>query len=190
MTKTRSKREIIPQTDSVESLYLDLLHQVYDVDDRNGARRVAKQLEKLIVAQPEYNGSIRGEEIRSLIAEVRGDLPAAIESREAEIRKILELHSIAANTANYTYVLRQYDFSDVSDRLDLLAILYDQQGNTDRAIAILIESKRFCESHQILFDGQDLLDELSDQNNGEPRPAAPAIKKRLLSAKRRRRPAS
>lgn len=186
MTETKSKRRKDPHANDVESLYLDLLRQFYDLNDRSGAKRVAKQLEKMVAGQPEYGGSILGEEIRSLVAEVRGDLSAAIESREAEIRKILELHSIAANTSSYSLVLRNYDHSDVSDRLDLLAILYDQQGNTERAIAILIESKHFCQSHQIPFDGQDLLDELADRSNGEPRAAAPGIKKRLVPAKRRR----
>ena len=54
---------------------------------------------------------------------------------------------------------RQYDYSDLSDRLDILASLYAERGDLDRAVDLLQESKRFCESHQIPFDGQDLLDE-------------------------------
>jgi hypothetical protein len=111
-------------------------------------------LEKALNASPEYAASIRGEEVRSIIAEFREDLVGAIHSREAEIRKILELHALAAHTRNWDYVCRQYDFSDVSDRLDLLAILYDAQGDRDRATAILVESKQYCESHRIPFDGQ------------------------------------
>jgi hypothetical protein len=107
-----------------------------------------------------YAGSIREEEIRSLIAESRGDFAQAARSREAEIRKILQLHTLSVNTPGWEYVARQYDFSDVSDRLDLLAILYDELGDLDRAIATLRESKQYCESHEAPFDGQGLLDEL------------------------------
>jgi hypothetical protein len=58
------------------------------------------------------------------------------------------------------YVSRKYDFDDVSDRLNLLAILYDEQGELERAIAVLMESKQYCASHNIPFDALDLLEEL------------------------------
>jgi hypothetical protein len=144
----------------VESLYLSLVKSFYDEGDRKQAAKVASRLEKVLVVSPDISSSIRGEEIRALIAEARGDYAEAARSREAEIRKILQLHALAANSPSWKYVSRQYDFSDVSDRLDLLATLYDAQGELDRAIATLLESKHYCESHQIPFDGQDLLDEM------------------------------
>jgi hypothetical protein len=65
-------------------------------------------------------------------------------------------------------VFRHYDYGDISDRLDLLAILYAEQGYLDRAIKTLEESKRFCESHEIRFDGGDLLEELEEsRRNGQ-----------------------
>jgi hypothetical protein len=112
--------------------------------------------------------TLRGEEVRSLIAELRDELSLAIQSREAEIRKILELHSRTLNTPGWKYVSQQYDFDDVSDRLDLLAILYDKQGELSRAIAILLESKEYCQTHKIPFDSQDLLEELEEARNTSP----------------------
>lgn len=163
-------------TDTLDAhqLYRDFLRFFYEKEDRKQALKVADRLEVAMLASPDLAASIRGEEIRSLIAEVRGDYATAARSREAEIRKILELHSMALNTRNWDYVSRQFDFSDVSDRLDLLAILYDQNGETDRAIATLEESKLYCRSHNIPFDGQDVLDELVDgreedsRRNGAP----------------------
>ena len=146
--------------DKIERLYVKLLRAFYEKPNRKQALAVAAQLEKALAAQPEFEESIRAEEIRSLLAELHGDLTAAARCREAEIRKILELHSQAVNTASWARVLRQYSFVDVADRLDLLAALYDKQGDTDRAIATLRESKQWCESHQVPFDGQNLLDEL------------------------------
>ena len=144
----------------LESLYLELLNSYYEEGDRKRAGKVAVRLEAALEASTEYSLSIRGEEVRSIIAELHNDLPRAIQSREAEIRKILELRDKARDTPGWDYVSRRYDSSDVSDRLDLLAILYDKQGELDRAIAILVESKEYCLSHQISFDSQDLLDEL------------------------------
>ncbi len=124
------------------------------------AARLAGQLEKLLAVYPEYQGSIREQEIRSLIAEARGDLGEAARYREAEIRKVLELHSLTANTSSWPSVARRYDFSDVSDRLDLLAIIYDGLGQTESAINVLRESKQYCTAHGLRFDAQKLLDEL------------------------------
>lgn len=101
----------------------------------------------------------RGHDGKSFIQKKRRFARAA-RFREAEIRKILELHSLSVNTPSWEYVARQYDFSDVSDRLDLLAALYEKLGDSERAIATLLESKHYCESHGVPFDGQDVLAEL------------------------------
>jgi hypothetical protein len=167
-TIPRSGRASAGRGNDVESLYAAFLKCFYDDGDREKAQRIAPRLEKALAKSPDAAGSIRGEEIRSLIAELRGNLAEAARSREAEIRKILELHSLAVNTPAWTRVARTYDFSDVSDRLDLLAVLYDKQGDTDRAIATLLESKHYCESHHVPFDGQDLLEELE----GSRKPSA------------------
>ena len=90
---------------------------------------------------------------------MRGDLAEAVRRRESEIGKIRQLHSLVEDKPGRDYVFRQYDYSDLSDRLDILATLYAEQGDLDRAVDLLHESKQFCESHQIPFDGQDLLDE-------------------------------
>jgi len=154
----------------LEPLYLQLVRAFYDKNDRPRAKKIAARLETVLAASPEDSCSIRGEEVRSLIAEVRGDFATAARSREAEIRKILELHALTANTPHWKYASRQYGFSDVSDRLDLLAILYDAQGETDRAISVLLESKDYCRSHGIPFDAEDLLQELqSSRCGGRPK---------------------
>ena len=151
-----------------ESLYHELLKWYFDKGELAKARAVAARLEAELQKSPEYSQSIRGEEVRSIISELHGDLPEAIQSREAEIRKILELHNAAVNTANWQYVSNRYDYSDVSDRLDLLAILYDKAGEIHRAIAILLESKLYCQFHGVEFDAQDLLDELEAARKPEP----------------------
>ena len=165
-SKVRRKGTKTPRrAEALESLYLDFIKKFYEDQDHQTAEKLAVRLEKELDKSPDHAASIRGEEIRSLIAELRGELTDAIRSREAEIRRILELHAAAANTPDWTFVSQQYDFSDVSDRLDLLAMLYDQHGDSDRAVATLIESKRYCEAHRIPFDSQDLLDELEQSRS-------------------------
>lgn len=170
----------------VDSLYLDFLKCFYEDGNHTQAEKVAVRLEAALVESPELAESIRGEEIRSLIAELREDFPEAIRSREAEIRKILELHTLAVNTPSWVYVSREYDFSDVSDRLDLLALLLDRHGETDRAIATLRESQHYCGAHHIPFDGQDLLDELERPRNTKGANGARRGRKRKPIAPTRR----
>jgi hypothetical protein len=150
------------EMNELEALYLELVKQFYDRGDRARAKRAALRLEKLLATSHDFAESIRGEEVRSLIAELRGNLPEAIKSRQAEIRKILALHELSVRTPKWKYVSSQYDFSDVSDRYDLLATLYDELGELDSAIAVLKESKAYCEAHKIPFDGQELLEKLQE----------------------------
>jgi len=183
----RNASESVPAPREFKSLYLSLVKLFYEKDDRKGTEKIASRLERVLAVSPDYADSIRGEEIRSLIAEFRGDFAEAARSREAEIRKILELHTLTANTDHWKYVSRQYDFGDVSDRLDLLAILYDTQGKLDRAISTLLESKHYCESHRIPFDAKDLLAELEQARTGPTgRKRARAISQEMLDKKIRK----
>ncbi len=59
--------------------------------------------------------------------------------------------------------MRLYGYDDLSDRMDLLAILYHDAGKTDRAISLLEESRALCESHGILFDGADVYEEYQQE---------------------------
>lgn len=147
--------------DSADSLYWALLEKHYGENDHVAAKAIADRLLVILAEDPSFRSSIRGEEIRSIAAELDGNLTEAIEARQAEIRKILELHTLSVHTKSWAYVEKQYDFSDVGDRLDLLALLYDDQGSTHRAIDTLLESKEYCQARGIPFDGQDILDELT-----------------------------
>ena len=159
-SKVRTTSRKAASLSNFDELYLDLITRFYEEEDLERAGKAAGRVEKLLDGSPELACSIRGEEVRSLIAELRGNLPEAIQSREAEIRKILELHTLAANTPSWKTVAKQYDFGDVSDRLDLLAGLYDELGKKERAIAVLLESKSYCAAHRIPFDSEDMLLEL------------------------------
>ena len=169
-TSSRSQKKSL--LEGADSLYSEFLRLFYDEGDRRGARKIAPRLVAFLNAEPEFAASIRGEEVRSLLAELRGDFLEAIRSREAEVRKILELHALALKDSTWEYVSRQYDHADVSDRLDILAILYDRVGDLTRAKATLQESRDYCASHGIPFDGQEILDELRKSRRTRPQARA------------------
>jgi hypothetical protein len=152
-----------PRISRVRKLYLDLLEALYERNDIVDSKRFADRLESLVVTDASFAGSIFLDEIRSLIAEARGDLGEAIRCREREIRKLFELHTLSVGTPGQDYVLREYDHSDVSDRLDILASLYAEQGDLGQAIETLKDSKRYCAAHEIPFDGEEMLTELEKE---------------------------
>lgn len=148
------------ELNEAEALYAELVQLYFHDADADAVAPVAERLDALLRESPEFAASIRGDEVRSILAEWRGDLTNAIQYREAEIRKILLLHARTAHTAAWPAVARHYDHADVADRFDLLAALYDKAGDTRWAVSVLRESQHYCEAHDIEFDGDDLLNEL------------------------------
>lgn len=183
MAKRSQSSEERDSTAEIDRLYVEFLKCFYDRNNRVAAGPIAEDLQRLLAEDAELADSIRGEEIRSLIAELRGDYVKAIRSREAEIRKILELHTLSVNTPSWDYVSRDYDFSDVSDRLDLLANLYDRAGDAERACAVLRESQRYCAAHGVRFDGREMLRELEADDTGRKKPASKPKARKVAAAK-------
>lgn len=171
--ETRPPTDPAAAADALEPLYRAFLHAFYETRERDRAAELAPRLQAVLDESAEVAGSIRGDELRALLAELAGDLDAAIAGRERELRRILQLHSIAVNKPGWDRVLSQYDHRDVADRLDLLGILYAEAGQLDRAVATLEESRRFCGAHDVVFDGEDLLAEyLQQRADGDRAPAA------------------
>src|SRR5262249_26052563 len=153
--KTKSpptRRKFKSEWDEITYLYHKILHWFYPLRDRSKALRFCKRLEVLLKKVASSHEAIFGEECWSLLYEVKGDLPKAITYRKSELKLIKKLWKISEKSPSRDYVLQRYDYSDFSDRLELLAILYHDAGDLDRAIDVLEESKRFCEAHQIRFD--------------------------------------
>jgi hypothetical protein len=164
----RKDRATKRSADDFDSLYAELLRLFYEQEDRDKALKIAARLEAILESETDAAHSIRGDEVRSLIAELRGDLAEAVQRRQTEIRRILELQTSVLDARTREYVFRQYDYSDVSDRLDILATLYAEQGDLEHAVKVLHESRQFCELHEIPFDGQDLLDEYERARSSSP----------------------
>jgi tetratricopeptide (TPR) repeat protein len=156
-TATRNRRTFQGEWDEIDYLYMKILHWFYDRGDRRKALPYCNRLQMLLETTPDAHEAIFGEECWSLICEVRGDLTAAIAYREREIELSKRLIRSAVNSPNRAYILQNRDYSDLSDRLDLLAILYHDAGDLGKAIQLLKDSRRLCRRHGIPFDGEDLL---------------------------------
>lgn len=158
----RIRKVPLSKLDESERLYYEMLNALYERADVPRARRIAAQIDKMLASREDVRQSIRGDELRSLTAEARGDSATAIRHREGEIRKIFELHSMAINKPGWDYVLECYGYDDLSDRLDILASLYADHGDLDRAAEVIEESRRFCSAHGIPFDGADVAEEIGE----------------------------
>jgi tetratricopeptide (TPR) repeat protein len=154
---TRSRRKFYHEWDEIDYLYMKILHWWYDKEDRRKAMPFCDRLQALLEKTPDAHEAILGEECWSLICEVRGDLAGAIAYRQREIELMKQLLRISAKSPHRDFIRRNRDYPDLSDRLDLLAILYHDAGNLQKAIQVLKESRRLCRRHGIPFDGEDLL---------------------------------
>ncbi len=153
------KRKFADTSEEMGYLYDKLVYWLYQRQLFRRALPFADRLERLLANSGPETQSIFAEECRSLIHEAKGDLAKAIAHREKEIRLIRRLHEITQNTSGADFAFGQYNHADLSDRLDLLAVLYHDNGNLDKAIKTLQESKQLCKKHGINFDGEDILQE-------------------------------
>lgn len=157
------RRKFADEWDEIGYLYDKLLYWLYKRADAERARPFAERLERLLPKVTTGHEGIFGEECWSLVYEAKGILPKAIGHREHEVRLIRQLHEIARNTPQEKLVLKQYGYDDLSDRLDLLAVLYHDYGDFDKAIRTLQKSKQLCEKHGLKFDGEDMLQEYLEE---------------------------
>jgi hypothetical protein len=153
------RRKFANEWDEIGYLYDRLLFWLYQRQDMRQARRYAKRLPRLLQSADPKHQAILGEECWSLIYEAQGDLQKAIECRENEVRLIRRLQEISRDATYRDFVLEDYDLEALRDRLDLLAVLYHDDGNLGKALQILEESRRLCAEHKVKFDGKDLLRE-------------------------------
>jgi hypothetical protein len=166
------RRTFAGEWDEIGYLYDKLLYWLYQRADAGKARRYAQRLERLLHAAAGGHDAILGEECWSLVHEAKGDLPKAIEFRENEIRLIRRLHELSRGAPYEAVALEEYGWDDLSDRMDLLAVLYHDSGDLDKAIATLQESKELCRKNGIAFDAEDLLQEYREEKSASQQAAA------------------
>src|SRR5205807_9901090 len=116
------------------------------------ARPFALRLERLLKKASPHHETILGEECWSLIYELKGNYKKAIRYRENEIRLIERLQELARGKANGQVILGRYDYADLCDRLELLAVLYHRAGNLDKAVTVLQECEELSRRSKISFD--------------------------------------
>jgi hypothetical protein len=147
--------------EQIYRLYDRLVYWLHERQDARRARNFARRLAQVLAKLGPEAGTIFGEECQSLIHEANGELPKAIEHREEEMRLIRRLHELAQgpDAARADYILGQYNCADLRDRLELLAILYHDSGDLDKALGLLEAAKQLCLERGIPFDAEDTLNE-------------------------------
>ena len=161
MTSKRSRK-----WQGIHDLYHQLLYWHYDRQNTRKARQLAGRLNRLLSEATANQHTILGEGAWALVLECLGDLSGAIKHRGKEIQLIKRLLQVSSKSPHPKAILKYYDYSDLSDRLDLLAILYHDAGNLDQALKVLRQSKHICEKHGIPFDGKDLWEDYLAEANG------------------------
>jgi tetratricopeptide (TPR) repeat protein len=166
------RRTFANEWDEIGYLHDKLLYWLYQRADPKKASLYAPRLERLLLTAAPDHVAILGEECWSLVHEAKSDLPKAIESRKNEIRLIRRLHELSCGSPYEATALKDYGCDDLSDRLDLLAVLYHDNGDLDKAIKILQESKKLCQEYGSEFDGGDMLQDYIEEKRNSQQAAA------------------
>jgi tetratricopeptide (TPR) repeat protein len=164
-TKTPTRRKFRSAWDELDYLYHKILHWYYEKGDRGRALAYSARFETLLRKHAATHEAIFGEGCWSLLFELKGNLAKAIRHREREIELIHQLWEVSRDTPGAEFALTGYALEDLCDRLELLSLLYHDVGNLDRAIVLLVESKRLSESVGLPFSGENLLREYMDERD-------------------------
>jgi hypothetical protein len=154
---TLSRRKFASEWDEIQYLRHKVVYWLYECGERAHALKFANRLNALLRKADPDQEAILGTECRALLAEAQGDLRWAIDCREREIRQRKRLEHISADSPVKHF--DGYGYSDLSDRLDQLAILYHDAGNLEKAIATLRQPEQLCQQHGLPFEGAALLQE-------------------------------
>jgi hypothetical protein len=151
------RRKFSHPWDEIQYLYHQMLYWLFERNDRARAARWSPRLSALLAQHDPLCEAILGAAARALVAEAAGDLWSAIRARQRELELIEQLNAADAPAE------AQWSASDIADRLDLLAGLYWDAEDLDRAEEILLQSQRWCAEHKIKFDGREMLHELRQE---------------------------
>jgi tetratricopeptide (TPR) repeat protein len=150
-----SRKRFHGDWDEIKHLYDRIMFLFYECGRRKQALRYQERFGELLIECASDHEAVFGEECWSLLFELRGDLEKSIQHRENEIKLLERLLRITFDSEQ----LRKstgYDYSDLADRLELLAILCHDAGRLDQAIDSLKKSRRICLRHKLPFDGRGL----------------------------------
>jgi hypothetical protein len=161
-----TRRKFNGPWDRADYLYHKLLYWLYERGLAAKAMPYARALEG-ILKRHYGGGSIFPEECLSLAHECKGDLAGAIEHRLIEVRLLKRHLEVAEQSVHRDTLLAQYGYSDLCDRLDLLATLYHDTGDVSQAVETLRESQSLCQRHCIDFDGKELIREYTNELGGQ-----------------------
>jgi tetratricopeptide (TPR) repeat protein len=160
---TKGRRKFADPWDEIGHLYDKLLYWLYQRAEVEKSRHFADRLEVLLSSVNAGHQGIFAEECWSLLYEAKGDLPSSIKHRQNEIRLIRRVQAICRGTPHEELVLKQCGHAELSDRLDLLGVLYHENGNLDKAITVLNESKQLSALRGLRFDGEEILREYLEE---------------------------
>ncbi len=164
-----NRRKFVSAWDEIMYLRSKLLHWFYGLTySRARARPFALRLEQLLRSARVGHGAIMAEECWSLVHEVKGDLRSAIKYRRSEIRLWKRFFSLPSFSPADAAIFG--DYSDLADRLILLAMLYSAADNKKRAIQSLEEARVLAAEHDFPFEGDDLMRDMTSARSEPPRP--------------------
>ncbi|HEY1066034.1 MAG TPA: hypothetical protein VGE52_07985 [Pirellulales bacterium] len=149
-----------PDWDHADYLYHRILHWFYERGRKAAALPFVEPLEQLLDRLGDQHEPILAAGARSVIAEIRGDLPAAVEGRRREIELIEQV--MLRRNREFGVILPE----EISDRQEILARLLWQHGDRTGALQVLEQSREYCRRRNIPFAGEFLETRIQNEISG------------------------
>ena len=147
----RTRRSFVHAWDEIDYLEHKAAYWLHVRHSRSRAKRFVERLRAMIEATDPNHEVILGAQVRALIADYDGDLEGEIRHTSYEVNLLRRLCEIDVDRRG-----GRVDWTNVRDAMQLLALLYSENGQNDMAMKTLRSCQRLCKPRGIPFDARNL----------------------------------
>ena len=145
MTSIPNRNKFSGLADEADYLYDKAGFWMYERDDYRRAERFVKRLKKILATWNIDSNLVPYAEAKALIADFDGDIRGEIRYTKQKIGLLLRLLCISPK-------IDAYDWSDVLDEMEILALLLEENAQRVEALKMVDECKAFARQHKLKFD--------------------------------------
>jgi tetratricopeptide (TPR) repeat protein len=125
--------------------------------DKEKAKQFYEKLKKIVLENDEQKESILGVDSLLMLARFEGNIEKEIYYNKLSINLVTKLLNLGEAVDPYTW-------EDVLDSMELLATLYEENGQRDKALAIVEECFELSKKHNLHFDEEGLKKTILEDN--------------------------
>ncbi len=146
----RNRRKFIHVWDEIEYLYWKIRYWLHMRSRRSGAKPFVIRLRKLLLLHDPQHEALLGVRCWAVPAEYELNLPEEIRFTKKGVDQLILL------LGELWPDMPDYDWEDVRNELEILALLYAEDDQEEAAMKVLCQCRDICRERGIPFDEDDL----------------------------------